>query len=152
MTGTQGKMPAPGPLGCNLIANVERLRRARGLSLRKLSVALDEAGRPVPPLGLSRMAHGERRVDVDELVALAEVLDVTPDVLLSPPEAVRAGPAAVPAALREARNLVTRIESLLKASGDPQAREFADGAVDRALRRVQIEVEELLAETAARQS
>jgi hypothetical protein len=55
-----------------------------------------------------------------------------------------ASPAAVPAALREARNLVSRIESLLEASGDPQAREFAAGGVDRALRRVQIEVEELL--------
>jgi hypothetical protein len=65
-------------------------------------------------------------------------------VLLSPPEAVRAGQAEVPAAVREARNLVTRIESLLEASADPQAREFASGGVDRALRRVQIEVEELL--------
>ena len=144
MPGTQGKMPEPGPVGRNLVANVEHLRRARGLSLRKLSAALGEAGRAVPPLGLSRMANGERRVDVDELVALAEVLRVTPDVLLSPPEAVRAGPAEVPAALREARNLVSRIEDLLEAAGDPTAREFASGGVDRALRRVRIEVEELL--------
>lgn len=30
MTGTQGKMPAPGPVGRNLIANVDRLRAERG--------------------------------------------------------------------------------------------------------------------------
>jgi hypothetical protein len=90
------------------------------------------------------MALGERRVDVDEFVALAEVLEATPDVLLSPPETVRQAPAAVPAALREAKNLVNRIESLLEASGDPEACKLAGGYVDRALWRVQIEVEELL--------
>jgi hypothetical protein len=111
MPPAQGKMPAPGPLGRNLIANVEYLRQVRGLSLRKLSAELDRIGRPVPPLGLSRVSHAQRRVDVDELVALAEVLEVTPDVLLSPPEAVKQLPAAVPAALREARNLVSALSS-----------------------------------------
>jgi transcriptional regulator with XRE-family HTH domain len=137
-------MPEVGPLGQNLIANVEYLRQVRGLSARKLSAELDKAGRPIPPLGLARMARGERRVDVDELVALAEVLEVTPDVLLSPPEAVRRNLAQVPAVLREASNLVSRIESLLEASGDPEARELVGGYVDRALRRVQIEIEELM--------
>jgi len=131
-------MPAPGPLGRNLVANVEYLRQVRGLSLRKLSAGLEAIGRPIPPLGLFRLVHGERRVDVDELVALAEVLEVTPDVLLSPPGAVRAAPGPVPAVLREARNLVSRIEDLLEAADDP------GGGADRALRRVQIELEELL--------
>ena len=45
MAGSQGKMPAPGPLGRNLIANVEYLRQARGLSLRKLSAELERVGR-----------------------------------------------------------------------------------------------------------
>ena len=103
--------------------------------------------RPIPPLGLSRVLRGERRIDVDEAAALAEILGVTPDVLLSAPEAVRAVPVPVPAAVREARNLVSRIESLIGASGDPQAGEFAASSVDRALRRVQIELEELLADT-----
>jgi transcriptional regulator with XRE-family HTH domain len=142
--GAQGKMPEVGPVGRNLIANVEYLRQVRRLSQRKLSAELDRIGRPIAPLGLSRLVRGQRRVDVDELVALAGVLGVTPDVLLSPPEAVRQGPAPVPAALREARNLASRIEDLLEAAGDPAAREFAAGGVDRALRRVQIEVEELL--------
>jgi hypothetical protein len=49
-----------------------------------------------------------------------------------------------PAALLEARNFARRIEDLLEAAGDPAAREFASGGVDHALRRVQIEVEDLL--------
>ena len=94
MTGSQGKMPAPGPVGRNLIANVERLRAERGLSLNRLSALLEEAGRPVPPLGLSRMVKAERRVDVDELAALAAVLGVTPDVLLAPPGEAGSAPGA----------------------------------------------------------
>jgi transcriptional regulator with XRE-family HTH domain len=87
------RMPAPGPVGRSLAANIERLRQALGLSPRKLSAELDKAGRPIPPHSLARIARGERRVDVDELVALAKVLGVTPDVLLSSPEEVRAAPA-----------------------------------------------------------
>ena len=80
-----GNMPEVGPVGRNLIGNVERLRAERGLSLNRLSALLEGAAGAVPPLGLSRMRNAERRTDVDELVALAEVLDVTPDVLLAPP-------------------------------------------------------------------
>ena len=85
-------------------------------------------------------------VDVDELVALAEVLSVTPDVLLSPPDAAVNAPAAGHAALREIRNLADRAEQLLTDSGSAAGCEALSGYVDRALRRVQIEVEELLAE------
>ena len=88
-----------------VIANIAALRQARGVSWRQLSERLAGLGHPI--IGLSRPGRGEGRITVDDLVALAEVLGVTPDVLLSPPEAVRAGPAAVPAALREVRNLVS---------------------------------------------
>jgi transcriptional regulator with XRE-family HTH domain len=141
---TQPKMPEVGPVGRNVIANVERLRVERGLSWRKLSAEVEKAGRPIFPLGLSRFAKAERRTDVDEVTAFATVLGVTPDILMSPPEAAEAAVAVPPAALREARNLASRIEDLLEAADEPAAREFASGYVDRALRRVQIEVEELL--------
>ena len=144
----QGRMPAPGPLGRNLIANVERIRAERGLSLNRLSGLLEETGRPVPPLGLSRMIKAGRRVDVDEAAALAAVLGITPDVLLAPPEEAARDPLPEHAAASAARQLTARIEDLLEAAGDPAAREFASGGVDRALRRVQIELEELLAERA----
>lgn len=137
---TQGNMPEVGPLGRNLIANVDRLRQERGLSWRRLSAALEATGRPIPPLGLTRMARGERRMDVDDLAALARVLDVPPAVLLAPPGEV---PVPEHAALLEVATLAGRIGQLLAADGDPA---LAARQAGRALRRVQIELEELLEE------
>ncbi len=148
--GPGSTMPEPGPIGRNVVANVERIRAERGLSMRRLSALLEEAGRPVPPLGLSRMVKAERRVDVDELAALSAVLGVTPDVLLAPPGEAAGDPIPEHAAAAAARQLAARIEDLLEAAGDPQGREFASGGVDRALRRVAIEVEELLEESVTR--
>ncbi len=145
MAGNQGKMPEVGPVGRNLIANVERLRAEQGLSLNRLSALLGEAGRAVPPLGLSRLAKAERRVDTDELVVLAEVLGVTPDELLAPPGTGK--PGIDHAAIRAAQDLATRIRQLL-AADDPADCEALGRCVDRALRRVQIEVEELLEDAA----
>jgi transcriptional regulator with XRE-family HTH domain len=141
-------MTVPGPLGHNLIANMGYLRQVQGLSLRKMSAELDRIGRPIPPLGLSRIEQGRRRVDVDGAAALAEILGVTPDVLLSAPEAVKAPPAPVPAAVRETRNLTARVEQMLAVSGDPEAAQALSRHLGRALRRVQIEIEELIEETA----
>jgi transcriptional regulator with XRE-family HTH domain len=56
------------------------------MSYRDLSARLEEIGRPIPPLGLSRIEKGERRVDADDLVALALVLNVSPAALLMPEE------------------------------------------------------------------
>jgi len=106
-----------------------------------MSALLEEAGRPVPPLGLSRMIKAERRVDVDELVALAAVLGVTPDVLLAPPGDSDGDHAAIDAA----RQLAARIGGLLVAQGDAETQEAVED-LDRALRRVQLEAEELLAD------
>lgn len=64
------------------MANVRFLRQAHGLTYRELAVQLAKAGRPIPELGLSRLERGERRIDVDDLVALAQVLGVTPQELL----------------------------------------------------------------------
>ena len=138
-------MPAPGPVGRRVVANIEYLRRECGLSQRKLSAELKRVGRPIPPLGLARMARGERRADVDEL-ALAEVLGVTPAVLLSAPGETVVDPLPEHAAAAAARQLAARVEDLLEAASDPAAREFAKGSVNRALRRVQVEVEDLLAD------
>jgi hypothetical protein len=113
-----GTMPEAGPIGRNLIANVDQLRQARGLSWNKLSAAL------------------------------AQVLGVTPAGLLLPPGDLNAGPPEDHAAIREARNLTRRIETLIEGASDPDVAQVLSGYVDRALRRVQIEVEELLDETA----
>jgi transcriptional regulator with XRE-family HTH domain len=67
-----------------VMANVEKLRRSNKLTYKELSGRLERLGRPIPVLGLSRLERGERRVDVDDLVALALALDTTPNRLLLP--------------------------------------------------------------------
>ncbi|MBU4214303.1 MAG: helix-turn-helix transcriptional regulator [Actinobacteria bacterium] len=80
-----GKGIEIGPTGDTVRHNIARVRRARGLAYTELSKQLAEAGRLIPPLGLRRIEDGERRVDVDDLVALAAVLWVDPVVLMAPP-------------------------------------------------------------------
>ena len=64
--------------------NIERLRTELGISQRQLAVRLTELGRPVPGTALSKIERGERRVDVDDLVAIALALGVSPSTLLLP--------------------------------------------------------------------
>ncbi|MEU6768616.1 helix-turn-helix transcriptional regulator [Streptomyces sp. NPDC046853] len=70
--------------GQHVQANVARLRKLRGLSTYQLAVALKKAGRPIPQSGISRIESGARRVDVDDLTALAFVLGVNANALLMP--------------------------------------------------------------------
>jgi transcriptional regulator with XRE-family HTH domain len=56
------------------------------MSLGQLSEELGKLGRPILASGLSKIETGERRVDVDDLVALAVALDVSPSRLLLPGE------------------------------------------------------------------
>ncbi|HET6918356.1 MAG TPA: helix-turn-helix transcriptional regulator [Jiangellaceae bacterium] len=75
-----------GPTGRRVAANVRQLRDERRLSLDGLAARLRELGRPILPSGLSKLELGERRIDVDDLVALALALDVAPAALLLPTE------------------------------------------------------------------
>ncbi|MGW9460069.1 helix-turn-helix domain-containing protein [Streptomyces globisporus] len=82
-----------GPTGRTVAANVKRLREARGLTLRGLSAALKECGRPLSADAVNKIENGAanpdrgvRRVDVDDLMALAIVLNVNPSALLLPPD------------------------------------------------------------------
>ncbi|MFW3171166.1 helix-turn-helix domain-containing protein [Geodermatophilus sp. CPCC 206100] len=63
---------------------VRDLRHALGLDLRGLAERLAEEGHPIKLGQLSKLELGQRRVDVDDLVALAVVLNVTPGQLLMP--------------------------------------------------------------------
>jgi transcriptional regulator with XRE-family HTH domain len=73
-------------------ANLQRLREAQNLGFTKLARILDEEiGRPIPELGLRRIESGDRRVDVDDLMALAAALDVSPATLLMPDDCRRMG-------------------------------------------------------------
>ena len=56
------------------------------MSLRHLSERLAQLGHPILPSGINKIENGQRRVDVGDLVALAQALDVSPSTLLMPPE------------------------------------------------------------------
>ncbi|MFD8695631.1 helix-turn-helix domain-containing protein [Kitasatospora purpeofusca] len=73
-----------GPTGEHVRRNVTRIREARGLTKKELADRTAELGRPIPPLGVSRVEAGTRRVDADDLVVLAVALDVSPSSLLLP--------------------------------------------------------------------
>lgn len=73
-----------GPTGDRVQANVRQLRDMRGLTYKELAERLTSIGRGIPLLGLSRIEQGERRVDADDLVALAIALGTTPARLLLP--------------------------------------------------------------------
>jgi transcriptional regulator with XRE-family HTH domain len=73
-----------GPTGETVRANVKRLRDGQNLGYAKLARRLEDVGRPIPELGLRRIETGTRRVDADDLMALAAALDVSPATLLMP--------------------------------------------------------------------
>lgn len=75
-----------GPIDDQVRDNVAKLRKDRGLTYKALSTKLSEVGRPIPPLGLSRLESGERKVSAGDLVALAIVFDVSPVTLLMAPK------------------------------------------------------------------
>lgn len=68
-------------------ANVRALREERRLTLAQLSERMERAGRPLIPQGLQKIEQGTRRVDADDLMALALALEVTPNRLLLDAEA-----------------------------------------------------------------
>lgn len=71
-----------GPLGLAVIDNIKRIRAEQHLSVAALSRRLDEIGRPIAVLGLRRIESGVRRVDVDDLAALADAFSVPIEALM----------------------------------------------------------------------
>lgn len=65
--------------------NLPRYRKLRRMTLAELSARLDALARPMSVPTLSAVENGKRRIDVDDLVALALALDVIPTALLMPP-------------------------------------------------------------------
>jgi transcriptional regulator with XRE-family HTH domain len=73
-----------GDVGWKVAHNVRALREARGLTQTDVSDRMGAIGRPLQPTGVLKVEQGTRRVDVDDLVALALVFDVPPVELLGP--------------------------------------------------------------------
>lgn len=74
-----------GAVGKAVAHNIRQLRDNSQLSLQDLSDRLTFLGRPILPSGINKIEQGSRRVDVDDLVALAHALGTAPDVLLRVP-------------------------------------------------------------------
>lgn len=86
MAKAQGPVQNLGAIGENVARNVRTIRDR--MSYETLSKKLTALGRPIPVLGLSRIESNARRVDADDLVALAVALGVSPVRLLLPAEDV----------------------------------------------------------------
>lgn len=84
MAEPQKKNPL-GPTGKTVADNIKRMRG--DMQYVKLAARLEELGRPIPTLGLRKIESYERRVDADDLVALAVALEVSPIALLMPDSA-----------------------------------------------------------------
>ena len=89
-----GKKIDLGPTGEHARDRIQQLREDQRLSYAELSRRLEELQRPIPPLGLRRIEDGTRRVDVDDLTAIAVALGVSPITLLTP-DATEAGESVV---------------------------------------------------------
>lgn len=61
-----------------LVYNLVKIRAARRLTWEEISYGLRAAGHPIPVLGLRRVVAGQRRLDLDEVAALALLLGVRP--------------------------------------------------------------------------
>jgi transcriptional regulator with XRE-family HTH domain len=64
--------------------NVRAIRERRGLSQAELAQRLSDLGRPMVATAIAKIEGRSRRVDVDDLVALATALNVMPARLLLP--------------------------------------------------------------------
>lgn len=75
------------PVAARVAENVRALRTERGLDLADVAEGMAELGRPLSLNGVSKIERGKRGIDVDDLVALALALDVSPLRLLLTPGA-----------------------------------------------------------------
>lgn len=72
-----------GKVGRAVATNIRRLRRSRGLTLKELAALIAAEGRTASLSAISKTECGQRRMDVDDLVAYARVLNVAPADLLT---------------------------------------------------------------------
>lgn len=71
-----------GPVGREVAASIRTLREERRFTYVELVERLAGVGHAIPLVGVRRIERLERRVDVDDLLALAVVLGTSPTGLL----------------------------------------------------------------------
>lgn len=87
-----------GKIGQYVAGAVARLRGNKGWEQRELAERVTQAGRPLSASVLSKIESGARRIDVDDLVAIAAALEVSPSLLLLAAPAAEGDPVPVPPA------------------------------------------------------
>lgn len=120
-----------GIAGQHLAVAVARLREDRGWSQPDLADRLAAAGSPLSTSMLGKLESGTRRVDVDDLVALADVLNVPASALLPGREAHAESVSAVAALDRadDAGPVEAALADDIEALGDLQDMEPTHAAV-----------------------
>ncbi|MFF7183269.1 helix-turn-helix domain-containing protein [Streptomyces sp. NPDC008121] len=109
---------------------IARLREARGWDQQGLAERLSVAGRQVSQPIVSRMEAGTRRIDIDDLVTVADVLGVSVVALLPlAPAAPAPLAAAVPARSDDAGPVEAALADDIEALGDLQDMEPTHAAV-----------------------
>lgn len=79
--GTDGEQGQKlGPTGRRVAENLKQVRGP--IPVRELAARMVKLGRPILASAVTKMEQGSRRIDADDLVALAAALDVTPNRLL----------------------------------------------------------------------
>ncbi|WP_157487932.1 helix-turn-helix domain-containing protein [Leifsonia sp. Root1293] len=73
-----------GPTGKTVAENVKRLRGELNLKQSELSERLSALGQPIPTASIGKLESGLRKVEVDDLMAIAVALNVSPLALLLP--------------------------------------------------------------------
>ncbi|MFI6334161.1 helix-turn-helix domain-containing protein [Streptomyces sp. NPDC050535] len=68
--------------------NLKALRESMQLTTEQLADQVTRLGRPMRANTITKIEKGQRRVDVDDLMALAVALDTSPGRLLMPPTLV----------------------------------------------------------------
>ena len=79
-----GRAKEQGPTSVRMARNLKQIRQERGVSYAELARRLRTLLHPILDTGVMKIEKGERRVDVDDLVALALALGVTPNRLIMP--------------------------------------------------------------------
>ncbi|WP_433699268.1 helix-turn-helix domain-containing protein [Nocardiopsis sp. CA-288880] len=84
-----------GPTGQQIGQNVAVIRGQQGVTTEQLAQRLTDVGVPIKASAITKVEKGQRRLTVDELVALAVVLDVNPSALMLPVEVDRDRPVEI---------------------------------------------------------
>ncbi|MGN7859495.1 helix-turn-helix domain-containing protein [Microbacterium sp. 22303] len=83
-TRTRQRGNPAGPTATIVGENVRRVRTVLQLTQAQLSQRLDALEHPIPVASVGRLESGDRRVEVDDLMALSVALGVSPLGLLMP--------------------------------------------------------------------